>query len=1255
MVSGQRFGYMEDIRVCNFCLKLVQNYQGQQSRQSEDFEPDQRLFRTSSASSMDHLHNSLDRGKKLLSPSFYKEEKKHSRVPFRIGMEDEEEIEWTSHFTDDELNTFVGQDNQALKSFVKVTENVEDQDIKKPMVWKSPSFVTRRKFSSRFRFQSESDLQELPKHFHSVSASLNVEINAASVNHVRLLMRQMLLTAKVDRIPEWENVIVAMLLNVCNKLSPDIRSGDEIDIRHYVKIKRIPGGDITESMYVNGVIASKKALHKKMLKPISHPKILLVTFPIEYQRVEGQFISLEVLISQEREHLKNLTARMIRLKPDIIMVEKTVARIAFDFLLDANIVVIPNVKVNVLNAVARCTKADIIHSMDKLSVQSMGTCNRFSFKTFNNSLIKGLRKTFLWIEGCAEQLGCTLILRGADEEALKSIKEIVDFLVFVVYSLKLETCLLQDQYASTPNIEEMPAVQTENISELRQYYNLFKTTILSGSPNVQFEPPFLLQKAIEEEKPGQSTSKESPEPDKVDKNDESRLSFIPKFSITNIGPLSPFTQQNIMVLYTNWSKSSMIPCVDPQPHLIEYYRDSDLTLGQFIEDMCFGSKFICPVKNCEQPMLMHYRTYAHGGGKITVTIDALPCPVEGMVDRIMMWSLCKVCREATPFIPMSEESWKYSFGKYLELTFYHSALRCRATSCIHDVHREHTRFFAFRNLTVRFDYEKIELYNVCGPPMGRKPKTETILKLRQQDMDTMREQITVYYDSVLSRIQNFTYDIVATNRISHCKEVMSELLKKATMEKKLMLQLLNQNMLQCAPNDYLGLNSVYKTLLDNVALWDQEFSNFIRNHLQTDARDFRRITANQIKRIFQEKEPTLAENRNTIFGGGQEYRMDEAKLDAVEKSFLPKLLVAPDSEDELTPPISRRLSLDILNSDVHVYPTLGESPTNTQVMQSPAPSFSFEEHSIPLRKLSMKSQKTESFDEFTSSSVSRILTFDDDEERSGSEGHMYPRQILSRPRPKAVRIDSNNSVYSVSNDKRLPEEDEKTPQWNTITGVAGEVEREQPANIAPEQRPTSIMKTITNLWTGNPANFLPLQYPSNAGEHVFQDSLVVVREDEPSSIVAFALSSEHYREKLKSMRTGVTSELKKSQEESSYSIGFDDTATDIEETLLKDTGTHILYQFWDGATKMQCKIFFAEKFDALRRNCGINDIFEQSLARCIKWDASGGKSGTFFMKTRDDWLVVKKLSQIELEALVSFSPAYFEYMSQAFFHEVTSM
>lgn len=131
------------------------------------------------------------------------------------------------------------------------------------------------------------------------------------------------------------------------------------------------------------------------------------------------------------------------------------------------------------------------------------------------------------------------------------------------------------------------------------------------------------------------------------------------------------------------------------------------------------------------------------------------------------------------------------------------------------------------------------------------------------------------------------------------------------------------------------------------------------------------------------------------------------------------------------------------------------------------------------------------------------------------------------------------------------------------------------------------------------------------------------------------------------MRTGSSANSSKlAQHGERFSIDFDDGYN--EEILLRGTGTHIRYQFWDGNTRLHCKVFFAEQFDALRRNCGVDEIFEQSLARCIKWDAAGGKSGSVFLKTRDNWLVVKQLTKLEMDALYKFAPSYFEYMSQGF-------
>lgn len=58
------------------------------------------------------------------------------------------------------------------------------------------------------------------------------------------------------------------------------------------------------------------------------------------------------------------------------------------------------------------------------------------------------------------------------------------------------------------------------------------------------------------------------------------------------------------------------------------------------------------------------------------------------------------------------------------------------------------------------------------------------------------------------------------------------------------------------------------------------------------------------------------------------------------------------------------------------------------------------------------------------------------------------------------------------------------------------------------------------------------------------------------------------------------------------------------------------YSFESGDTTISCTAFFAEQFHALRRTCGCEKSMIESLSRCVKWDASGGKSGSAFLKTR---------------------------------------
>lgn len=110
--------------------------------------------------------------------------------------------------------------------------------------------------------------------------------------------------------------------------------------------------------------------------------------------------------------------------------------------------------------------------------------------------------------------------------------------------------------------------------------------------------------------------------------------------------------------------------------------------------------------------------------------------------------------------------------------------------------------------------------------------------------------------------------------------------------------------------------------------------------------------------------------------------------------------------------------------------------------------------------------------------------------------------------------------------------------------------------------------------------------------------------------------------------------------------------------------------FESGSSTIFCRIFFAEQFAALRSACDCEDSFVESLARCISFDAAGGKSGSAFLKTKgescnpwnigdrqliaiDDRFIAKEISRLEMDALTKFAPAYFDYTRKAFHGKVS--
>ncbi|KAL6307650.1 hypothetical protein BKA93DRAFT_926297 [Sparassis latifolia] len=289
------------------------------------------------------------------------------------------------------------------------------------------------------------------------------ELNLISMFHLRVMLRQMLTSENIPNIGEWEETLLKLALRIARELTftahPN-RQGADMDVRRYVKIKKIPGGAPKDSEYVDGAVITKNVAHKQMLRTQHNPRIMLVTFPLEFHRVEGQYMHFGQIFRQEKEYLGNLASRIAALRPHVVLAENSVSRLALDALAKHKIAVARTVKPSAVQFVARMTQGDVFSSMDKLALEPrLGHCARFRIQTFDHPLIPGRRKTYMRFEGCNGEMGCTIVLRGGDIDTLKRIKKVTRFLTFIVRNLKLETHLWKDSIITLPPLtaEATPA------------------------------------------------------------------------------------------------------------------------------------------------------------------------------------------------------------------------------------------------------------------------------------------------------------------------------------------------------------------------------------------------------------------------------------------------------------------------------------------------------------------------------------------------------------------------------------------------------------------------------------------------------------------------------------------------------------------------------------------------------------------------------------------------------------------------------
>ncbi|KAI3920656.1 hypothetical protein MKW92_021017 [Papaver armeniacum] len=137
-------------------------------------------------------------------------------------------------------------------------------------------------------------------------------------------------------------------------------------------------------------------------------------------------------------------------------------------------------------------------------------------------------------------------------------------------------------------------------------------------------------------------------------------------------------------------------------------------------------------------------------------------------------------------------------------------------------------------------------------------------------------------------------------------------------------------------------------------------------------------------------------------------------------------------------------------------------------------------------------------------------------------------------------------------------------------------------------------------------------------------TVVPVYDDEPTSVISYALSSPEYHSRI-------SGEILKDGGGSSASKSLHATVSFTDDSPL-------------GKVKYTVTCYYSSRFEALRRMCCPSELdFIRSLSRCKK----RGKSNVFSTKSLDDRLIIKQVTKTEFEYFLQVAPEYFKYLTES--------
>jgi len=230
---------------------------------------------------------------------------------------------------------------------------------------------------------------------------------------VKVAATSMMTKLVSDEAPDLAKLVVDAVSMVAEKSDGDYK----VDIDN-IKVEKKPGGSLTDTKLIKGIVLDKEVVHSGMPKVAKSAKIALVNSALEIEKTEfsaeiriNDPSQMKQFLDEENRILKGMVDKIQGVGATVLLCQKGLDDIAQHFLAKAGILTVRRVKESDMTKLAKATGARIVTNLEDLAKGDLGSAELVEERKIEDD-------KWVFVEGCKNPKAVTLLIRGGSQRVI---------------------------------------------------------------------------------------------------------------------------------------------------------------------------------------------------------------------------------------------------------------------------------------------------------------------------------------------------------------------------------------------------------------------------------------------------------------------------------------------------------------------------------------------------------------------------------------------------------------------------------------------------------------------------------------------------------------------------------------------------------------------------------------------------------------------------------------------------------------------